>query len=152
VRSLEQSGNWNVLVLYASEWTRKEPDNATAWTALSNGYLRMRQWDDALDAAKRVVTVAPESAASWRNLGHVEVALERWPEARSAFDKSLALKADDLDALCGAAQVANAQGRAKDAVELTARVAQAGTGCPDTGSAVRSAAVSVPRKPAAAAR
>lgn len=151
VRGLEQAANWNVLVLYAAEWTRKEPGNAAAWTSLSNGYLRLRQWDDALDAAKNAVKAAPGEAGPWRNLGHVEIALERWPEARNAFDKSLAVKGDDLDALCGAALVASADGRPKDAAEFAARVARAGTGCPDAGNVVRAAAVgTTARKPAAA--
>lgn len=149
VRGLEKSGNWNVLVLHAAEWTRKEPENSMAWMALSNGYLRLRQWDDSHDAATRAVKAAPDDATSWRNLGHVETALERWPEARNAFEKSLAVKGDDLDALCGAARVATAQGRSKDAAELVSRVTRAGTGCPDVGDAVRSAALAASqRKPA----
>ncbi len=139
VRSLENAANWNVLVLYAAEWTRKEPESATAWTSLSGGYRRLGQLDDALDAANRAVKLAPADLNAWRNLGYVEVALERLPEARNAFDKALALNAEDADALCGAARVAGAQSRAKEAGELMARVARTGTRCEDTSEAAKAA-------------
>ena len=139
VRSLENAANWNVLVLYAAEWTRKEPESAPAWTSLSGGYRRLGQLDDALDAANRAVKLAPADLDAWRNLGHVEVALERLPEARNAFDKALAVNAEDADALCGAARVASAQSRGKDAGELMARVSRTGTRCEDTSDAAKSA-------------
>jgi hypothetical protein len=53
VQQLKDTGNWNVLVLYASKWTRDEPNNATAWNELSTGYANLRQYNDALIAAKR---------------------------------------------------------------------------------------------------
>jgi tetratricopeptide (TPR) repeat protein len=153
VRSLENASNWNVLVLYAAEWTRKEPDSAAAWMALSGGYRRLGQLDDALDAAKKAITVAPTDFHAWRNLGYVELALERLPEARGAFEKALAVNADDADALCGAARVASAQSRGKEAADMLSRVARTGTRCEDTPEAVRSAAYTAPaRKPAPPAR
>ena len=153
VRSLENAGNWNVLVLYAAEWTRKEPASAPAWTALSGGYRRLGQLDDALDSANRAVKLAPTDFHALRNLGNVEAALERFPEARIAFDKALAVNAEDADALCGAARVAGAQARAKEAAELTARVARTGTRCEDTSEAVRAAVYAgAPRKTPAPAR
>jgi Flp pilus assembly protein TadD len=69
VRQLRAAGNWNVLVLYAAEWTRKEPDNAAAWNHLAVGYSNLRQYNDALDAAERAVQLAPADAIAWRNLG-----------------------------------------------------------------------------------
>ena len=153
VRSLENAGNWNVLVLYAAEWTRKEPASPSAWTTLSSGYRRLGQLDDALDAANRAVTLAPGDLNAWRNLGYVEVALERLPEARNAFDKALAVHPEDADALCGAGRVASAQGRTKEATELMARVARTGTRCEDTPEAVRAAVYAgTPRKVAAPLR
>jgi hypothetical protein len=53
VQRLRNDGNWNVLVLYAAEWTRKEPENAVAWRELSGGYARLHQYNDALDAGNR---------------------------------------------------------------------------------------------------
>lgn len=138
VQELEKAGNWNVLVLYASEWTRKEPNNATAWTQLSIGYAQLRQLADALDAATKAVQLAPEDSRHWRNLGHVTLALDRFPEARIAFDKVLAVSADDADALCGAAAVAKGEGRVKDADGIAARLKAIGGRCDGASDAVSS--------------
>jgi len=129
VRQLKDAGNWNVLVLYASEWTRKQPDNAAAWSELSIGFANLHQFNDALGAAERAVELAPRDALLWRNLGHLNLTLERLPEAGSAFDRVLALNADDADALCGAALVADRLGRTKDADAIARRAKAAGSGC-----------------------
>ena len=135
VQELKQAGNWNVLVLYASEWTRKEPTNPTAWHELSVGYAKMRQLDDAFQAAAKAVALAPEDALLWNNLGHVNLSLERLPEAKVAFDRALSLRADDPDALCSAALVAQRQGRTSDADAFAGQVKAADGGCPGVASA-----------------
>lgn len=132
VQELKQAGNWNVLVLYASEWTRREPNNATAWYELSLGYTKLRQIDDALHAAEKAAALAPADALAWNNLGHVNLTFERLPEAKLAFERALALRADDADALCGAALVAQRQGRSGDANAL---VKTASVGCPGVSTA-----------------
>ena len=129
VQELKKAGNWNVLVLYASEWTRKEPNNATAWNELSIGYGKLRQLDDALEAATKAVQLAPEDPRNWRNLGYVNVAVERLPEARIAFGKALAVSPEDADALCGAALVAKLQGPSKDGDAIAARLKSSGGSC-----------------------
>ena len=129
VQEFKQAGNWNVLVLYASEWTRKEPTNATAWHELSVGYAKMRQLDDAFQAAAKAVALAPQDARLWNNLGHVNLSLERLPEAKVAFDRALSLHADDPDTLCSAALVAQRQGRTSDADALAGQVKAADGGC-----------------------
>ena len=53
VSDLKAAGNWNVLVLYAVEWTRKAPTNADAWNELSMGYAKLRQFNEARAATKR---------------------------------------------------------------------------------------------------
>ena len=122
VQQLKSNGQWNVLVLYATEWARKEPSNAAPWHELSVGYAKLRQLDDALNAATKAVQLSPGDALFWRNLGHLNLTVERLPEAEIAFDKALAASADDADALCGAALVAQRQGRAKDADAIAKRI------------------------------
>jgi tetratricopeptide (TPR) repeat protein len=137
VRELKQAGNWNVLVLYASDWTRKEPNNAAAWHELSGAYVKMRQLDDAFRAATNAVQLAPQDVSLWNDLGHINLSLERLPEARAAFDKALSLGVEDADALCGAALVAQRQGRPSDGDALAARVKSVEGGCRGvTGAAV----------------
>ena len=131
VRELKIAGNWNVLVLYANEWTRKEPSNATAWRELSIGYANLQQFNDALDAATKAVQLAPQDALPWRNLGQINLTVDRLPEAAVAFGKALAVNPDDADARCGAALVAERQARPKDPTAVTRRVGPADGGCFD---------------------
>ena len=130
VQQLKNDGQWNVLVLYAVEWARKEPNNAAPWYELSVGYAKLGQLEDALNAATKAVQLSPGDSLLWRNLGHVNLAVERLPEAGIAFDKALAVSADDADALCGAALVAQRQGRLKDADAIARRVKSGDAGCP----------------------
>ena len=66
IQELKKAGNWNILVLYAFEWTRKDPKNAAAWHELSVGYANLRQFGDALDAAREAVELAPEASSLGR--------------------------------------------------------------------------------------
>lgn len=134
VQQLKAAGNWNVVVLYANEWTRKEPGNATAWHDLSVGYAKLRQYNDALDAATKAVQLAPGDSLVWRNLGQINLAVDRLPEAGFAFDRALAVSPDDVDARCGAALVAQRQSRPKDAGSVPARVGGADVSCPELAS------------------
>ncbi len=149
VRQLKDAGNWNVLVLYAAEWTRKEPDNAVAWNTLGIGYSKLRQYNDALDAATRAVQLAPEDAVAWRNLGQINLAVDRLPEAGVAFARALTISPDDADARCGAAWVAQRQARPKDAGASARPPGSADGSCADPANAENvavSASVPVVRK------
>ena len=153
VLQLKDAGNWNVLVLYASEWTRKQPNNAAAWNELSIGFANLRQFNDALGAAEKAAALSPQDARLWRNLGQLNLNLERLPEAGSAFDKVLALNAEDADALCGAALAAHKLGPTKGADAIARRAKAAAAGCPglSDGESVTVVAREVaPRKPASA--
>ena len=129
VQQLKNDGQWHVLVLYAVEWTRKEPNNAAPWYELSVGYAKLRQLEDALNAATKAVQLSPGDSLLWRNLGHLNLDVERLPEAEIAFAKALAASADDADALCGAALVAQRQGRAKDAEAIAKRIKSVDARC-----------------------
>jgi tetratricopeptide (TPR) repeat protein len=150
VQALKQAGNWNVMVLYATEWTRKDPDNAAAWTDLSMGYSNLRQHGDALEAAQKAVKLSQHSRHV-RNLGHVYLTLWRFPEARTAFDGILATNADDADALCGAAVAAKGQKQVKEVDAFAARLKSIDAKCDgliDAESAPAVADSTAPRKAA----
>jgi len=99
IQALKEAGNWNVVVLYAAEWTRKQPGNADAWRELSAGYLKLHQFNDAFDAAGKGVSLAPGNAAQLQNLGQVNLALNDLPAALAAFDKAAELNQDDVPTL-----------------------------------------------------
>jgi Flp pilus assembly protein TadD len=88
IQALKDAGNWNVLVLIASAWTRKEPGNAAAWNELSIGYVNMRQLDDAHAAATKAVQLAPKDALLWRNLGQLNLELNDPVEALRAYEEA----------------------------------------------------------------
>jgi len=141
VRQLKDAGNWNVLVLYASEWTRKDPGSAAAWSDLALGYANLRQFDDALPAAARAVQLAPSDALLWRNLAQVNLAIDRLPDAATAFDNAVLANPGDVVALCGASAVAQKQGRLKDADTFAARARSLDARCPAEGNADKEPAV-----------
>ena len=99
VQALEKAGNWNLLVIHAAEWTRKQPSNAEAWKQLSQGYLKLHQFGEALDAATKAVQLSPENFLVWQNLGQVNLALQRPPEALVAFQRAAALNDRDVISL-----------------------------------------------------
>jgi len=95
IETLKAAGNWNVVVVYANEWIRKEPNNPLAWKELSNGYVRLGQYRDARDAATRVVQLLPDDAAAWQSLGQIHVALQQPVDALAAFQEAVARNDQD---------------------------------------------------------
>ncbi len=115
IAALRDAGNWNVLVLYSVEWTRREPANPAAWNQLRAGYMYLRQYDDALGAAKRAVQLAPNDPVLWRNLGEVNVALDDPAAALAAFRETVARDPADVAALQSIALLATRLGQPQEA-------------------------------------
>ena len=99
IQDLADAGNWNLFVLYAVEWTRQEPTNVAAWDRLRVGYVNMRQYDDAVTAAKKAAQLAPTDARMWRALGDVQMEVEDNKGALRSFEQAVALDAQDADSL-----------------------------------------------------
>jgi tetratricopeptide (TPR) repeat protein len=99
VRALKKEGNWNLVVIYAVEWARKQPDNADAWKELSQAYVKLRQYGEAQDAATRAVQLAPEDFLQWQNFGQINVALQLPKEALEAFHHAALLNDHDVVSL-----------------------------------------------------
>jgi tetratricopeptide (TPR) repeat protein len=99
IQEFRDAGNWNMLVLYAVEWTRREPSNAVAWNQLRAGYLNLRQLDDAQGAARKAVEFAPKDASMWRNLAEVTLDLDDVSGAVLAYEQAAALDPQDLHSL-----------------------------------------------------
>ncbi|MBK7792680.1 MAG: tetratricopeptide repeat protein [Betaproteobacteria bacterium] len=178
VQELIAAGNWNVLVLHAAEWTRKEPANAEAWMHLSVGYANLRQNEDALAAAERATQLAPAERELWKNLGRAglaagrpEAALHAYqqavvldeqdaaslvlvgklsaelallPQAKLAYDRALTVSPGDPDARCGQAQVAQKQGRGKEAEAIVRDLRRGGNECSLADSPLLTTAMAVP--------
>ncbi|MFO1323972.1 MAG: hypothetical protein U1F15_07885 [Burkholderiales bacterium] len=99
LQQFRDAQNWNMLVLYAVEWTRLEPGNPAAWNELRGGYMHLRQFEDAHMAARKAVELAPADATMWRNLGYVNLELDDPVAALRAFDEAAARDGHDVDSL-----------------------------------------------------
>ena len=99
LRALKNEGNWNLVVLYAVEWTRKQLANADAWKELSQGYIKLRQYGEAQDAATKAVQLAPDDFLQWQNLGHINLAIPAPGEALKAFHRAAVLNDHDVVSL-----------------------------------------------------
>ena len=115
MQALKAAGNWHLFVIYASEWARKQPGNPDAWRELSLGYLKMRQFRDALDAATKAVQLAPASFLAWQSLGKVNLALQDNAAALTAFEKAGALNDQDVVSLVQAGTLDAKLGRLPEA-------------------------------------
>jgi Tfp pilus assembly protein PilF len=96
VRELREAGNWNVHVLYANEWTRKDPSNVAAWSELAVGYANLRQPREGADAATKALELAPQDATLWRRLGELKAASYDTEAALHAFERAAALDPNDV--------------------------------------------------------
>jgi Flp pilus assembly protein TadD len=115
LRALKNEGNWNLAVLYAVEWTRKQPANADAWKELSQGYIKLRQYGEAQDAATKAVQLAPDDFLQWQNLGHINLAIPAPVEALKAFHQAAVLNDHDVVSLVQAGLLNAQLGRLPEA-------------------------------------
>jgi Tfp pilus assembly protein PilF len=115
VKSLRDARNWNVMVLNAVEWTRKQPDNATAWSLLATGYLNLGQLPDARDAADAAVKRAPDDPRVWRDLAAIDVAMSEPARALTSYAKATTLDAQDYDSFIQAGTLETQLARFADA-------------------------------------
>lgn len=99
IPALKSAGNWNMVVLYAVEWIRKEPENPVPWRELAIGYGKLRQYREALDAATRVVQLAPDDASAWQSLGQLNVLGQRPVDALAAFEEAIARNDRDASSM-----------------------------------------------------
>jgi tetratricopeptide (TPR) repeat protein len=107
--------NWNVVVLLCAEWTRREPANPQAWLQLSDGYMKLQQYSEALEAATHASQVAPTDAGVWRHLASVHVALDRPDDALRDYRQAVALDGRDVATLDRVGDLATRLGQYADA-------------------------------------
>jgi len=115
IQELRDVGNWNVLVLFAVEWTRKEPGNWAAWDQLRAGYMYLRQYDDALSAAKKAAQLAPEDGRLWRQVGEINLDIDDPVNALAAFEQAAARDPTDVVSLQHVALLQTRLGKPQDA-------------------------------------
>lgn len=79
--------DWAKAVEYFSKELERYPDNELAWMGLSNAYIRMGNYEEAIDAADRALRIAPQSenglyfaALAHLQLGNIEQARQLFIE------------------------------------------------------------------------
>ena len=97
IQDLRDAGSSNVLVFYLAEWTRKEPANPAAWDQLRAGYVTLKQYDDALGAARKALELAPDDPRMWRNLGVAQADAGDPVAALRSFEQAAARNDRDAD-------------------------------------------------------
>jgi Flp pilus assembly protein TadD len=125
VQELRDAGNFNVMVLYATEWTRKQPRNVNAWDELRTGYVQLRQYEDARNAAKTAVQLAPDDPRLWRSLASVNMDIDDLEAALAAYERAVALNSVDVDSLNAIGLLHARLGRAQEAKVAFDRAAAA---------------------------
>jgi len=95
IKEAKGAGHWNDVVLQATAWTEKEPENAAAWNELSIGYANTQRPDEAHAAARRAVQLAPNNALWWKNLGQLSLDRDAPVEALLAFEEATRWNAKD---------------------------------------------------------
>jgi tetratricopeptide (TPR) repeat protein len=145
IEELRDAENWNVLVFYLAEWTRQEPANPDAWNALRADYMRLKQYDDALGAARKASELAPDDPRLSRHLGAAYMYVNNFTAALAAYEQALARDEADADSLTQVGMLNALAGRipeAKSAFDraLAVRPSDATALCMRTGVAQVSAA------------
>src|SRR2546422_2343085 len=74
------------------------------------------QWDDAIDAYRRVVAIDPTYAAAWNNLGLLLHRMGRYDEARESYDTAVAQDAECAEAAYNLGSLAEDQGDVEAAI------------------------------------
>jgi len=99
IQDLRDAENWNVLVFYLTEWTRLEPANPDAWDQLRADYVWLKQYDDALGAAKKASELVPDNPRLLRHLGEAYADVNDAPAALAAYEKAAARDESDAESL-----------------------------------------------------
>ena len=74
------------------------------------------QWDDAIDAYRRVVSIDPTYAAAWNNLGLLLHRMGRYDEARDSYESALGQDATCCEAVYNLGSLAEDRGELDEAV------------------------------------
>jgi len=97
IDELREAKNWNLLVLYLVEWTRQEPRSVDAWNQLRAGYVTLRQYEDALTAAKKAAELKPDDATMRARIGDVHAYRDDPAAALAAYEEAASRDPADAD-------------------------------------------------------
>lgn len=84
-----------------------DKENITAWWQLGLARSRLKDWNNAVTAYRKVVELNPEADNAWAHLGTALDALDEADEAEEAYREALEWDSDNIIALTGMAAIYN---------------------------------------------
>jgi len=84
-----ETGNYDEAKRLLEDAIRDAPDNALAWTNLSDVYLRFRQLDASLIAAERARALAPDYPVAMQAYSNVLKELQCWDDAQAMAERAV---------------------------------------------------------------
>jgi cytochrome c-type biogenesis protein CcmH len=125
------------LVAQVEAHLEANPNDARGWEVIAPVYLRLGRYDDAVKARRNLLRLAGESAERESDLGEALVGTANGivtAEARAAFERAVALDAQDVKGRYFLGLAAEQDGRRADAVSIwRAMVTSAPAGAPWAG-------------------
>lgn len=115
--ALEDKKDWPALQRHAQAWTRDQPDNAMAWSALGVAYDEQGQREKAIEAYQQAVRIDPLYADSWLNLGVAYIRQGQWEKAIEAFQRAVRIDQQDAKAWFALGAAYGRQGQREKAIE-----------------------------------
>lgn len=91
-------GSWEEGFKSVKEVVDKKPEYASGFYAVGLYYLHHKDWEQAQNAFRRVMDLAPENGATLNNLGAALVLLGRREEATELFGRAILLFPGYIDA------------------------------------------------------
>ena len=79
--ALEARNKWSDMLELAKKWSAAESSNANSWLALGKAHQHLQQYDQAIAAYRKAITLDRDDPEAWYNLGLVYLDLGKKREA-----------------------------------------------------------------------
>lgn len=84
--------DWHGMLNYCLTWTKREPDNASAWDHLGGAYIGLKQYKDALNSSRKSLSINPKERGAMGNIGYCYLELGRYQDAIEVFKQVLKIE------------------------------------------------------------
>jgi tetratricopeptide (TPR) repeat protein len=140
--ALEQMKDWQGMLDWCRKWTKREPENANAWSCLGVAYnegyhqtiridpeyvftwfslgltyFTLKRYNDAIDAYRQALHINPEFADAWFSLGVAYDGLNRYNDAIDAYRQALHINPEFADAWFSLGVAYDGLNRYNDAID-----------------------------------
>lgn len=113
--SLRHLGRADEAISKLRQMAEQWPDASEIFTELGCAYMDLGNFQEALKAEEKSVSLSAYSTAAWNNLGAILANLGRSADAKNAYRKSLQIEPENTGAMIGLAQLLMADGEMNEA-------------------------------------